>query len=302
MYSSSAKNILCGDKGIHGESLFMSACVAFPINKTCEEISKNISQTHIVLSTQKPSACCKSSAWMALEKGLAIYFEITLLILQDYDTASTMQPAAQPWIWKSVSQGAYIHGSASSAAMLHASNEGWSFLRILLSSYRKRQTNLVWTCRARSVMLQIAALTCTIHRSNRRGWIRADCYIALFFFSLVPTGTVWLCVWPVFFFLLLLLNTFKLSLSQQHIQSCLSVSEKITANYGSKPHWHCYCKVTRRRTAYKQPSVPTALPDVLVNVLNSRRVLLLLSPALICRVTVQNVLSPPLLSNSYFVS
>lgn len=216
MYSSSAKNILCGDKGIHGESLFMSACVAFPINKTCEEISKNISQTHIVLSTQKPSACCKSSAWMALEKGLAIYFEITLLILQDYDTASTMQPAAQPWIWKSVSQGAYIHGSASSAAMLHASNEGWSFLRILLSSYRKRQTNLVWTCRARSVMLQIAALTCTIHRSNRRGWIRADCYIALFFFSLVPTGTVWLCVWPVFFFFFFFFSTHSSCLSHSN--------------------------------------------------------------------------------------
>lgn len=201
-----------------------------------------------------------------------------------------MQPAAQPWIWKSVSQGAYIHGSASSAAMLHTSNEGWSFLRILLASYRKRQTNLVWTCRARSVMLQIAALTYTIHRSSRRGWIRADCYIAPFFFSCPREQSD--CVFGLFFFsfLLLLLHTFKLSLSQKHIQSCLSVSEKITANYGSRLHWHCYCKVTRRRTAYKQPSVPTALPDVLVNVLNSRRVLLLLSPAFISSVTVQNVL------------
>lgn len=111
-----------------------------------------------------------------------------------------MQPAAQPWIWKSVSQGAYIHGSASSAAMLHASNEGWSFLRILLSSYRKRQTNLVWTCRARSVMLQIAALTYTIHRSSRRGWIRADCYIAPFFFSRAHGNSLTVCL-ACFFFL-----------------------------------------------------------------------------------------------------
>lgn len=68
MYSTKAKNILCGVKGIHGESLFMRACVAFPINKTCEEMSKNISRTHTVLSTQKPSLHGKSSAWMALEK------------------------------------------------------------------------------------------------------------------------------------------------------------------------------------------------------------------------------------------
>lgn len=185
-----------------------------------------------------------------------------------------MQPAAQPWKWKSVSQGAYIHGSASSAAMLHTSNEGWSFLRILLASYRKQQTNLVWTCRARSVMLQIAALTYTIHRSSRRGWIRADCYIApFFFFSSCPREQSD-CVFGLFFlvFFPLLLHTFKLSLSQKHIQSCLSVSEKITANYGSRLHWHCYCEVTRRRTAYKQHSVPTALPDVLVNVLNTAAV------------------------------
>lgn len=47
---------------------------------------------------------------------------------------------------ESVSQGAYIHGSASSSVMLQASNGGWNFLRILPSSHRKQQTNLVRTC------------------------------------------------------------------------------------------------------------------------------------------------------------
>lgn len=58
---------------------------------------------------------------------------------------------------ESVSQRAYIHGSASSSVMLQASNGGWNFLRILPSSHRKQQTNLVRTCWARSVMQQIAA-------------------------------------------------------------------------------------------------------------------------------------------------
>lgn len=133
------------------------------------------------------------------------YLEIILHILQDYDTDPTVQPAAQPWKWKSVSQGAYIHGNTSSSVMLHTANEGWSFLGILLSSYRNRQTYLVWTWRARSVMQQIAALAYysqteqdrvnqnslfhSIHSSCPRE--QSDCVFGLFFhtFTLSHRGT-----------------------------------------------------------------------------------------------------------------
>lgn len=92
-----------------------------------------ISQTHIFLRMiTLLTKCRKSSVRMTLllplRKSQDFYLQIILLILQDYDTEQTVQP----WIWKSVSQGAYIHGNASSAVMLHTSNGGWSFLRILL--------------------------------------------------------------------------------------------------------------------------------------------------------------------------
>lgn len=77
-------------------------------------------------------------------------------------------------------------------------------------------TNLVWEFRARHVTHQIAALRYysqmeqdAVNQSSRHSYS-------------LPTGTLWLCVWPVFHTV-----TQSHSFSQEHLQSGLSASEKI---------------------------------------------------------------------------
>lgn len=160
--------------------------------------------------------CSKSSAWMTLLLPLIkrqhLYLEIILHILQDYDTDLTVQLAVQPWIWKSESQGAYIHGNASSALMPHTSNGGWSFLRILLSSYRNQQTNLVlsWWAKERHALDSSSRLLFTdwAGRSESERPLSQRSFFP-------PTGTVWLCVWPVF-------HTFTVSLRDTYQVACQS--------------------------------------------------------------------------------
>lgn len=49
----------------------------------------------------------------SLTESHYFYLEIIQLNLQDYDTEATVLPAVRPWMWKSVSEGGCIHGSAS---------------------------------------------------------------------------------------------------------------------------------------------------------------------------------------------
>lgn len=67
---------------------------------------------------------CLYDMLLPLKESRYVYLQIVLHILEDYDRAAMDM--------ETVSQRAYIHGSASSAMMLHASNPGWSFLGILL--------------------------------------------------------------------------------------------------------------------------------------------------------------------------
>lgn len=53
-----------------------------------------------------------------------------------------------------------------------SSNEGWRFLGILLLSYRKRQTNLVWKSLSQEHLCIRRQLSDTIHSSSRMEWIR----------------------------------------------------------------------------------------------------------------------------------
>lgn len=116
-----------------------------------------------VLTTQRPLFWWNSASHLFLVFFFLLPLkkkQISVSILGSYYTyyeitTHTEQTAVMDM--ESVSQGAYIHGSASSSVMLQASNGGWNFLRILPSSHRKQQTNLVRTCWARSVMQQIAA-------------------------------------------------------------------------------------------------------------------------------------------------
>lgn len=286
MYSSKAKNILCGVKGIHGESLFMWHI------RWIKHVKRYLKISHgPTLSCRLKNHHCTASHLLEWRLKRTHY------LFWDHTTHTTA-------LRHSVDHAA---GSAAMDMEISVTGSVHTWQCFLCCDASCIQWGLEFPADSPLVLQEAADKFGVNVSSQERHAPDSSSYIhysqieqervnqsrllhsALFFFSCPREQSD--CVFGLFFFsFLLLLHTFKLSLSQKHIQSCLSVSEKITANYGSRLHWHCYCKVTRRRTAYKQPSVPTALPDVLVNVLNSRRVLLLLSPAFISSVTVQNVL------------
>lgn len=183
----------------------------FKINKSCTKCLKiayltephNIVDLQIITPRRPLFWCGKSSASMALllslTKSQYFYLEI---ILQDYDTADRAAGSAAMDMVISVT-GSVHTWQCFLRVMLHTSNGGWSFLGILLSSYRKQETNLVWAGFARSVMHQIAALT-YYSQIERDGVNHNSLFHSVQAF--LPTGTVWLCVGPVF-------HTFTLSLS-----------------------------------------------------------------------------------------
>ena len=167
---------------ITGENVCGMAYVIFELNKTFKRNFLKYPKNNILLSTLKPSRkkpkCSDSSTWMTIPLKKSLFWDdatYTTWLRHRSDFAAGS--AAMDMV---ISVTVSVHTwQCFLPVMLRASNGGWSFLGILLSSYRNRQTNLVWTCRARSVMHHRAAAAYTIHRLHRTEWIRISLVLGL---------------------------------------------------------------------------------------------------------------------------
>lgn len=131
------------------------------------------------------------------------------------------------------------------AVMLHASNRGRSFQGILLSLYRKQQTNLALTCWAWSVMLQIAALT--QYSQFEQGSVNQSRLLHSSP-SLCPREQSD-CVFGLFFS-----HIHAVSLAETHTTLPVILRDN-NANQWFRLHSFCYCRLARRRTVSMQPGV-----------------------------------------------
>lgn len=141
--------------------------------------------------------CCKSSAWtpllLSLKKSHYFYLEIILLIVQYYDTQSIVQPAVQPWIWKSVSESVHTW---QCFLCCDASYIQWEMEFPGDSPFVLQETAYKFGWDMVSQERHAADLTYTIHRLSRIEWIRTASYIAPILSA--HGNSLTLFFWPVF--------------------------------------------------------------------------------------------------------